>query len=281
VKGRPRVAVFIDVANVEGIDFRWLMVRAGQLGYVEEIRAYGDFRQRHLDPVAIELYALGVHMVHCPSWPVGARCEDGAAKRKRTDDRLLEMEIQELLRRRPSISVYVLASSDSDVIPTCNALRRLDKRVLLVYPSARGGLGHVLPRCEIEIEEAPVRPDHREISPPSLSPESSGLLPLVWELDRLERESQYVTFTYAVANIQDGAQGDLRDRLDILLDQGVIERYVHPHPRTGQALPAIRLDRFHPLVISAFGAETRDELPPVDQASDLLAALKEGDATDA
>ena len=50
----PQVIVFIDVANADGVDLRAMLGRARSLGQLDEARAYGDFRQRHLDELAIE-----------------------------------------------------------------------------------------------------------------------------------------------------------------------------------------------------------------------------------
>lgn len=253
---KPKVAVFIDVANADGVDFRQLLARASELGHVAEVRAYGDFRQRHLDQLAIELYVLGVEMVHCPSWPNGGRNEDGTTRRKRTDDRLLEKEVRDLVSRRPSICSYILVTSDADIIPTCHTLRQHGKGALLMCPAADSSLGHVLRQSSLGIEPAPMLEAPEGPGEPSKGANagSAGLGRLVQELECLETNSDYLTFSYVSANIGNNGNGlppEVMANLNLLIEQGAVERYPHPHPRTGQTLPAIRLNRAHPLVVSA------------------------------
>jgi hypothetical protein len=169
-----QLAVFIDVANAEGIDLRRLLAGLARLGELVEVRAYGDFRQRHLDEVAIDMYAQGIHMVHSPSWPNGARA-DGSTRRKRCDDRLMEKEVRDLIHRRPSIATYALVTSDADIIPTVNALRENGKEVILFCPWVQQKLGHVLRMCDVPVDDAPLKPGAittdppgaRELRPPS------------------------------------------------------------------------------------------------------------------
>jgi len=155
--GRRRLAVSIDVANAEGTDFRALLARARELGRIDEVRAYGDFWQQHFEDTAIELYSLGVRLIHCPSWAVAGRGQDGSVRWKRTDDRLMEKEIRHSLGRRASASIYMIVSADADIIPTLHALREHNKEVLLLYPAGEGSLGHVLYRCDVFNEEAPLK----------------------------------------------------------------------------------------------------------------------------
>ena len=168
-----RVAVLIDVANAEDVDFRGLLARAAELGRLEEVRAYGDFRQRHLDPIAIELYVLGVEMIHCPSWISGAGKDNGTGRRKRTDDCLLAKGVRDLLCTRPGVFTYLLVTSDADIIPTCHAIRERGHDVVLMCPDIERTLGHVLRQCGFQMEPAPMLPEPRNVA--FSTPDSASL----------------------------------------------------------------------------------------------------------
>lgn len=154
------IGLFIDVANAQDVDFRQLLCHIESLGRVVEARAYGDFRQHHLGPIAIELYVLGVEMVHCPSWPNGGQLEDGTRKRKMTDDRLLEKAIRDLLASRNDVETYAIVISDADIIPACHAIKRRGKQLILFCPDPDTKVGHVLRMCEFDIEPAPMLRAH-------------------------------------------------------------------------------------------------------------------------
>lgn len=252
MKRAEKVVVFIDVANAQGMDFGRVMARARELGRVEEARADGDFRQHHLDGLALELYAMGVEMVHCPSWPNGGYKGNGTPRRKRSDDRLLEKGVRDLLVRRHSISTYLLVTADADIIPTCQSLREQEKRVLLIYNPLNGRLGHVLPTCGFQMEKGPLR--QADTSQPE-GERNGGLSRIIRELDRLETGSRYLTFSYVLANLGDGSAPHLKEKLNALTEKGVLEGYPYRHPSTDQTLPAIRLNRTHPLVASALRRE--------------------------
>jgi len=86
-------------------------------------------------------------MVHCPSWDLAG------GDTKRSDDRILEKEIRDCLVD-DSISIYVLVTSDSDIIPTCHGIREHGRQFML-YSSKDQSLGWLLRSCGFEIREAP------------------------------------------------------------------------------------------------------------------------------
>jgi hypothetical protein len=154
---RQKLAVFIDVANAENLDFPQLLERVRQLGQIEEVRAYGDYRQYHLDGLALELYALGIVMIHCPSWANGNQDSNGISKRKRSDDGLLYQGVRDFLEKRPDISIYILVTADSDIIPTVHRIREHGKQELLIYDKSDGSLGRILALCHFRMEAGPSR----------------------------------------------------------------------------------------------------------------------------
>ncbi|OGO51913.1 MAG: hypothetical protein A2148_04490 [Chloroflexi bacterium RBG_16_68_14] len=162
---RASIALFVDVANAEDVDFRRLLSWVRELGPLLEARAYGDFRQRHLDPRALELLALGIEMVHCPSWRNGGHPQDGSGTWKRTDDRLLEKGVRDLLGKRPEVSTYILVTSDADALPTAHAVRDEGKRVIFMCPDFENSLGRVLRQSLFQIERAPMLPKEATTEP--------------------------------------------------------------------------------------------------------------------
>lgn len=172
-----KIALFIDVANADGVDFRALLASVRGVGPIGHLQAVGDFRQRHLDPVALELYALGIDMTHAPSWLNGGANEDGTGRRKRSDDRLLEKAIRDLLASRDDIDTYAIAISDADIIPACHAIQQRGKQLILFCPNPDTKVGHVLRMCDFDIEPAPMLPVHGYPEEPSSPANVEAVVP--------------------------------------------------------------------------------------------------------
>jgi len=257
MKKTERIAIFIDIANSEGISLDQILNQAGGLGQIKEIRAYGDFRQEHLTNLALELYAKGIQMVHCPSWLNGGGM-------KRSDDRLLEKEVRDMLSKQPLISTYVLATSDADIISTCHAIQQEGKRAILYSPLDEK-LGWILKLCGFEIREVPRRTktqkparqfNHEENTTTNnhdTQNEPTGYEytteQLVREIDHLEKTSRYLAFMQVVGRIARGNEAftkKVKQQLSKLVQEGIVENYTYQ-------MPAIRLNRNHPAVISALG----------------------------
>ena len=280
MKKTEKIAVFIDLANSLDLDLKWIMNEANEAGCVEEARCYGDFRQEHLTAMALDLYALGVTMIHSPSWV------NGGSSVKRSDDRLLEKGIRDTLMKRPSISTFVVVTSDSDIIPTCHSILEQKKRLVL-YSSMDGILGRILRTCGFEIRPAPKTtggPSHQATASVHLKSEGRnvdnhrsdngevvetaesctkelGEEDIVKAMDSLEQTSRYMTFMATVGRITNGnavIKGRVQQRLSHFIERGVVERYEHP-------IPAIRLNRQHPLVIAALADTRESQLAAVSQ----------------
>lgn len=260
-RNQEKTAVFIDLANSEDLDLKFILTQAREEGLLEEARCYGDFRQQHLEGLALDFYAMGLTMVHCPSWA------NGNGKMKRSDDRLLEKDIRDTLSRRQSISKYFLVTSDADIIPTALAILEHNKNLVL-YSFNDEALGRMLRSCGFDIRQAPKRTgetnqrpssqehttgranttdDHRSNDGDLARNDTIVKTDIVKEIDRLEHTSRYLTFMHTVGLIANG-NGAMKDKikqqLSCFVDQGVLERYEHP-------VPAIRLNRKHPLVAMA------------------------------
>jgi hypothetical protein len=233
MKKTERIAIFIDLANSEDLDLKWIMKEANEAGSIEEARCYGDFQQQHLAEIALDLYALGIMMVHCPSW------NNGNDTRKRSDDRLLEKGVHDTLNRRPLISTYILVTSDSDIIPTCHSIVERNKRLVL-YSFKDEELGKILRSCGFDIRQTPKRTG--EANNGDLTKEE-----IVKGIDRLEKTSRYITFMQTVSRICNGdvvIKGRIQQQLSDFIQQGIVEQYEH-------RIPAIRLNHRHALVVSA------------------------------
>ena len=143
------VALLVDVANSLTLSLKQIKEVAEGLGVVEEAKAYGDFRQHHLEELATTLYGLGFELVHCPSWPNGGINPNGTRQWKRTDDVLMHKGAMQLAINRPSITTYVFGTADSDVIPTAHMLKEMGKRVILIHKP--DGLGVIFNKCPFEL----------------------------------------------------------------------------------------------------------------------------------
>ena len=259
---KERTAIFVDLANMEDFDLRCILEETRQNGRVEEARCYGDFRQYHIGDMALDLYAIGFMMVHCPSW------NNGGGLMKRSDDRLLEKAIRDTLVHRPLISTYILVTSDADVIPTCHTIREHDKRLILY--SDPEGLGDLLRSCGFEVRQVPRRSNghqqgHKlsdsriaEVTGKVKAEPHNGDLSIektLLEIDHMEKGAWYLTFMQTVSRI---AKGDavlkqkVQQQISNLIKDGVIESYEHH-------IPAIKLNREHPLVTSALHTGTTRE----------------------
>lgn len=259
---KEKMAIFVDLANMEDFDLRGLLEEARQKGRVEEARCYGDFRQLHIGDMAMDLYAAGFMMVHCPSW------SNGGNVMKRSDDRLLEKAIRDTLVHQPLISTYILVTSDADIIPTCHTIKDHDKRLVLY--SNPEGLGGLLRSCGFEVHQVARKsnghqpdqhlPDSRiaEVTDKVKEEPHNGDLSIentLREIDQMEKGSRYLTFMQTVGRIANGdgvLKQKVQQQISNLIKDGVIESYEFH-------IPAIKLNREHTLVTSALHNGTTKE----------------------
>ena len=260
MKKIEKTAVFIDLANSEDLDLRCVIDAARKIGTIEEIRCYGDFSQRHIADLSLELYSMNFTMVHCPSF------NNGNGGFKRTDDRLLEKGIRDTLINRPSIINYVLVTSDADIIPSCHSIKERNKQLVL-YSSMDACLGRVMRACGFDIREIPKRTGVEgptNTSRGSASNDTSGSdngksdeinlgrEQVIAKIDQLEKTSRYLCYMQTVGRLANGnavMKSKVQRILSELIDGGIVENYEY-------RLPAIRLNRQHPSVTSALHADS-------------------------
>ena len=252
-KGK-KTAIFIDLANSHDLNFQQLLDEVRELGHIEVVKAYGDFRQQHLERLALNFYAHGIDMVHCPSWING----DNSGKMKRSDDRLLEKGIQNLLIKSPLISTYILVTADADIIPACHSIRAQGKR-LIIYNSMDEKLGWIFRLCRFEMRT--IQPNNwgsgKSSQPfyvvshgngknnkPISDYENFTKERLIREIAVLEKTSRYLSFMKIVNKLAADDQVQekkLREQLSNLVQEGVMKNYSYQ-------IPAIKLNRAHLLV---------------------------------
>jgi hypothetical protein len=264
---------------MEDFDLKEIINRTRDEQCVEEALCYGDFRQYHVGEMALDLYAMGFTLVHCPSW----HC--GGGPTKRSDDGLLEKGVRDTLAHRPQISVYVIVTSDADVIPACQSVKEHDRKLVLY--SSPNGVGGLLKSCGFDLREARHRGGTYSQPNPRREQSNGGVLSsttgesinsdeqhktgehtiekTLIELDRLEKTSRYLTFTYAVGRIVNGAtamRDKVQQQVSNLIKDGVIESYQY-------TATAIRLNRQHPMVVSSLQPVTGKDSPRQDKVPEM------------
>ncbi len=268
MKKTEKAAIFIDLANSEELDLKWILNEVKEADYIiEKATCFGDFRQQHLGDLALELYTLGVTMVHCPSW------SNGNGNMKRSDDRLLEKSIYETLSKRPSVSLYVIVTSDSDIIPACHSVLGRNKKLAL-YSYKDKSLGRILKSCEFEIQDAPNRNGSFENTTNSnYNAKNQGkntgsnngsnneltTEQIVRKVDHLEQTSKYLCFMQTVGRVakcNGEVKKKVQQQLSELIQQGIVEKYEH-------RIPAIRLNRKHPVVLSSLNNADKAQQQPL------------------
>lgn len=126
---RPKVAVFIDVANLSEADMEWIIRAAGRLGKTAMAHGYGSFSNyRGTGAAAERLFVLGIRLIHCPSW------RNGGTELKNAADETMMLDIQRTLVDRPDISRYVICTGDGHFVPVVRQVRTSGKEVIVITP---------------------------------------------------------------------------------------------------------------------------------------------------
>lgn len=123
---RNQVALFIDTANCQYVNFEKLWASAGAEGDLVITRAYGDFNRDDLQTAAHKLYVRGVRLIHCPSWPCGSDQLKNAA------DETLMSDISNLLYTRNDITTFIICSGDGHFIPVILDIKRQGKKAFIM-----------------------------------------------------------------------------------------------------------------------------------------------------
>ncbi|MBL8483154.1 MAG: NYN domain-containing protein, partial [Rhodocyclaceae bacterium] len=137
---RGQVALLIDFENLvfglqdthgedfaEFLDPGLLMRLAEEYGQVVVANAYGDWRSRDLNQFQVDLYRLGIDLVH-----VLARKQ--LNRMKNAVDVKMAVDAVESVWTLPHVKTFVIVSGDRDFIHVLKALRRHGRTVIGVSP---------------------------------------------------------------------------------------------------------------------------------------------------
>ncbi len=111
-----------DFANE--VDINLLLKLAEEYGQVVLANAYADWRSRDVNQFQIDLYRLGIELVHVL-----------ARRRKNAVDVKMAVDAIETLWSLPTVQTYVIVSGDRDFIHVLKALRKRGKTVVGVAPA--------------------------------------------------------------------------------------------------------------------------------------------------
>ena len=166
---QPRAAIFVDAENQSDLWLADLMRQFAAFDCVVR-RAYADWRDQRLDPLAEQLDEQGFQMVYARSGPeVGAK--------KNTADGHMARDARRVLAWWAEIAVVLIVSGDGFFVELVQELQRKGKYVVVAADPLRAYQELVA----VADEFLPL-----------------GKVPLwIRGLDRLERSRDYVTFSYA------------------------------------------------------------------------------------
>lgn len=130
-----QVALLIDFENLvravdeEDINCEAVFRLADEYGRVLVANAYADWRMRDVNQYQIDLYGLGIELVHV----LGRR--QGATMKNAVDVRMA-VDAVSLMSSLPHIDVFIIVSGDRDFIHVLKELRRHGKTVIGVSPNS-------------------------------------------------------------------------------------------------------------------------------------------------
>lgn len=209
IANRFRAAMFVDAENHADLQISLLLRKLDRL-HVVEMHAHADWRNRSLDRLAEGLARWGFELHHTVSgrFP-GARKDVADSHMART--------VWEIVVAHPEIDVVVIVSGDEFFIDTVRKLKELNKRVILASDP-----------CRVNKELWYLADEY---------------LPLgeighwLQALHRLEQSSEYLTFRFAVRQLNICPS----ELSDLIHKQWVIQESVR---RPGRGIrPEIRLNR--------------------------------------
>jgi uncharacterized LabA/DUF88 family protein len=251
------VALFVDLENVvtslwnthrQAPDPRKWVEKARKYGLVSFARAYGDFSQDHLRDLETRLRVAGIEPFACPVKQRGDRAQS-------TVDMNLAIDLYEVAQDRPNTDTFLLMAGDGDYVRIVNRLRlRLGKEVIIA--GVPGSVSRALVEAAggnadpIDIAKVPDDPEIdleivRRINEFELS-RRNGVLPVFrWMAEYLKHERNWDLIP---PELVEGKLSELKAR-GILRQELVIGS-------NGETVRTTALDRFHPLVEQALGAES-------------------------
>ena len=130
-----QVALLIDFENLvravdeKDIDCEAVFRLADEYGRVLVANAYADWRMKDVNQYQVDLYGLGIELVHVFGQRRGALMKNAV-------DVKMAVDAVSLMSSLPHIDVYVIVSGDRDFIHVLKELRRHGKTVIGVSPNS-------------------------------------------------------------------------------------------------------------------------------------------------
>ncbi len=125
------ISVTVDASDLTGASAEPLKNIISRYGRPVAARAFADFQQTSLSELAVQLYQMGFTLVHCPTWPNG----DGFPKSVVSD--IVAQDLRDQLEELEGVETFLVVATSREYIAVANAMRRHDKRVVVVAEEAK------------------------------------------------------------------------------------------------------------------------------------------------
>jgi hypothetical protein len=125
------ISVTVDASDLTGASAEPLKGIISRYGRPVVARAFADFQQTSLSELAVQLYQMGFTLVHCPTWPNG----DGFPKSVVSD--IVAQDLRDQLEELEGVETFLVIATSREYIAVANAMRRHDKRVVIVAEEAK------------------------------------------------------------------------------------------------------------------------------------------------
>ena len=125
------ISVTVDASDLTGASAEPLKNIISRYGRPVAARAFADFQQTSLSELAVQLYQMGFTLVHCPTWPNG----DGFPKSVVSD--IVAQDLRDQLEELEGVETFLVVATSREYIAVANAMRRHDKRVVIVAEEAK------------------------------------------------------------------------------------------------------------------------------------------------
>lgn len=120
------ISVTVDATDLSLASAEPLRSVISRFGRPVISRAFADFQQGTLAELNVQLYQMGFTLVHCPSWPNS----DGVPKTIVSD--VMAQDLRDQLEELDEVETFVVVATSRDYIAVANALKRHDRRVVIV-----------------------------------------------------------------------------------------------------------------------------------------------------
>lgn len=151
------ISITVDAGDLSSASAEPLRNIINRFGRPVSARAFADFQQPQLAELAVQLYQMGFTLVHCPTWPNG----DGTPKSVVSD--ILAQDLRDQLEELEGVETFLVAATSREYIAVANALRRHDKRVVIIAEELK--VARELRMCADEFALLPPFKADRPITP--------------------------------------------------------------------------------------------------------------------